>query len=1057
MAGEGVSGFRPLEPGIGEAVAARTVLRRNGGERETWGDVADRVAYGNVAVLNATDFPTMADRYEEMRQLREHIAYGRILMSGRHLQHGDANQPLRNMEVFTNCLEKSTKILTLEFGPVEIGSIVGERVHVLASDGEWRPADVKVYGEQTLYWIEFGTLNGGRLRHTVKATANHRWLLRDGTVTDALKVGDVLQPARSNVERDPEAVVHGLIYGDGTAHKSRSDSHRVGVSYGRTYASIRVCKQDAVQDEIHRIFDEAGFRYTTPPHAKGDRVYYLGKYPYGKELPCTTDPDYIEGFIYGWWLADGYKAYDYSDAVVISTANEDAVRWLEDYAAYAGYSIVSLRKQERKKGDGSYANGRALYTIRLRKGVEWKVREIKPAETKTVYCVEEPVTQSFTLANGLLTGNCSTGIASFIKFYLLLNGSGVGRSYADALMKVDWEYAPDLGLVLDPRHPDAGEAGDYVLAPDEAIDRWGDRCDIYFRVPDSREGWAQVVELIERMAYERVHKNRVLILDFSDVRPKGSPIGGMQNRPASGPVPLMESLHQLASIKGQGWKSWKQAMYADHYLASCVAVGGARRAARIAVKPWTDPDIFEFINIKQDGGLWSANNSIGVDADFWTYVRAYAEALEQGTEDLLSDEARHAYAVFQAATRAQYEHGTGEPGFINLDRLVQNEEGLEVYADGHFMGSEKYQVDARTESGLLADIHEAIRGEKYKFIVNPCGEIALFVGGGYCVIADVAPFHADDLEQARDAFLHAARALIRVNRMDSLYNREVARTNRIGVGLTGIFEFAWKFFGLTFRDLIEDFEILMDIDEEEFFYPDGWQPKAWVFWHWLRETRKAVEAEADRYSDELGVARPHTVTTIKPAGTTSKLFGLTEGAHLPAMLEYLRWVQFQKDDPLIDEYAAKGYPVVREVPNYEKVSIVGFPTQPVICRLGIPREKLVTAAEATMEEQYKWVALLEKFWLGPRGNQVSYTLKYDKNEVSYERYQELVLAWQPRVRCISVMPASDWRVSQRKYGYVPEEPVSAEGFEAIQRRIRTRAEEVVTLDSLQCASGACPL
>ena len=30
--------------------------------------------------------------------------------------------------------------------------------------------------------------------------------------------------------------------------------------------------------------------------------------------------------------------------------------------------------------------------------------------------------------------NCATAIASFAKFYLLLNGSGVGRAYDDALI-----------------------------------------------------------------------------------------------------------------------------------------------------------------------------------------------------------------------------------------------------------------------------------------------------------------------------------------------------------------------------------------------------------------------------------------------------------------------------------------------------------------------------------------------------------------------------------------------------------------------------------------------
>ena len=50
--------------------------------------------------------------------------------------------------------------------------------------------------------------------------------------------------------------------------------------------------------------------------------------------------------------------------------------------------------------------------------------------------------------------NCATAIASFAKFYLLLNGSGVGRAYDDALMAVDWADAPELLLYLSPAHPD---------------------------------------------------------------------------------------------------------------------------------------------------------------------------------------------------------------------------------------------------------------------------------------------------------------------------------------------------------------------------------------------------------------------------------------------------------------------------------------------------------------------------------------------------------------------------------------------------------------------------
>jgi DNA polymerase III alpha subunit len=89
---------------------------------------------------------------------------------------------------------------------------------------------------------------------------------------------------------------------------------------------------------------------------------------------------------------------------------------------------------------------------------------------------------------------------------------------------------------------------------------------------------------------------------------------------------------------------------------------------------------------------------------------------------------------------------------------------------------------------------------------------------------------------------------------------------------------------------------------------------------------------------------PHTVTTQKPAGTTSKLFNLTEGAHLPAMREYLRWVQFRFDDPLVAQYAALGYPVIYDLKTYKGTTIVGFPTIPEICTLGMG-DALVTAPE----------------------------------------------------------------------------------------------------------------
>jgi hypothetical protein len=89
---------RLLDPGMGVAVARRTVFRPV--DQECFGRVADRVAAGNMALLGR---PLSDIEQVEQARLRNAIATGALLTSGRHLQHGDMEQPDRKMEVFTNC------------------------------------------------------------------------------------------------------------------------------------------------------------------------------------------------------------------------------------------------------------------------------------------------------------------------------------------------------------------------------------------------------------------------------------------------------------------------------------------------------------------------------------------------------------------------------------------------------------------------------------------------------------------------------------------------------------------------------------------------------------------------------------------------------------------------------------------------------------------------------------------------------------------------------------------------------------------------------------------
>lgn len=696
--------------------------------------------------------------------------------------------------------------------------------------------------------------------------------------------------------------------------------------------------------------------------------------------------------------------------------------------------------------------------------------------------------------------NCATAIASFAKFYLLLNGSGVGRAYDDELVVVDWGRAPHVLLHLDPAHPDFprdraglhGFGGDFGLLP------WGTTLDSFtaeqeatvrawiarefladpamappgalrHRIEDSREGWAKAIELLESMAFEG-RSDTHLLLDFSAIRPRGTPIGGMQGRPASGPLSLMRAFANIRrevieparsrDPEGEALRPWEQALLVDHHLSVEVQVGGARRAARMATKSWRDPGVFRFIRAKSEGGLWTANNSVMVDREFWDRVRSARTA---GASDPLT---RHALAVFEEATRCAYING--EPGLINGDMLEDHRTGTAwakpVHEDGRGFRSGRYQ--AEHAAGLLAELSRRAAAARFPVTTNPCGEIALHVTGGYCVIADFAPLLAcpvapesvqpGQVDEATAALWDArvedsvrlgVRFLMRANLMDALYAEEVRRTNRMGIGPTGLHEWAWMRYGLAFADLLDE-------------------ARSAPFWTMLDRLSEAAKQEADAYAEELGLARPVTATTIKPAGTTSKLFGLTEGAHLPARRQYLRWVQFKgtrdgngdwtaDSDPLLAEYEARGYPI-RSLRSFPGMSIVGFPTLPLMQRLGIG-EGLVTAPEAGPQEQYHWLRLLERHWIGAeRGNQISYTLKLYTDRHDVESFREILLENQPQVRCCSILPSRPDH--ELGYEYLPEEEVPPGRFAAILAGIRDQAlHEAVDMQHLQCASGVCPI
>src|SRR5690606_4979807 len=125
---------------------------------------------------------------------------------------------------------------------------------------------------------------------------------------------------------------------------------------------------------------------------------------------------------------------------------------------------------------------------------------------------------------------------------------------------------------------------------------------------------------------DTVHFN--LVNDVSRVRPAGARLktfGGT----ASGPLPLALMLTEVCRILSEfeGLRlEGIGAMEIDHAIAQCVVAGGVRRSARMAMMHWADPQIMDFIRIKQNSGShWTTNISVEVDSEFWEEIEYQRE------------------------------------------------------------------------------------------------------------------------------------------------------------------------------------------------------------------------------------------------------------------------------------------------------------------------------------------------------------------------------------------------------------------------------------------------
>lgn len=558
---------------VGEYVFLSKYSQTHNGVKETWDEAVNRVMTMHwnryKEIVNEADMP----EFERLFGFAEKLYHQQhILGAQRALQYG-GELMLEKHARFYNCLGGETQIVT-DKGVFRLDSFKdGDVVCVPTHTGKWQKATVRNYGKD---WLNKITFNRGGNISEVYATADHRWINKYGNFVTSLNEGDKLYKTPNIfdfVYEEAEFLeklywCYGFVYGDGV------------VSNGHSH--VRLCDQ---KRRFKERFEECGFKTSSNLSIDGDFFAYTGTYL--KTLPNIEKDgiDLVRAFVSGYLCADGHldsnKYPDIPQEVMyhgIQTSSKEAADFIEKIFPSVGAFIL---KQEDLSGTETNFGKREFckyFRLSLRQGKTSKMFKVQSVEEKACYdevwCLEVENDHSFILANGIVTGNCSSTYIDRVEvfeeiMYLLLCGAGTGYS----VQHIHTEQLP-IPKGFNPKL-------------EKKI----------FVIPDTIEGWAKAAgELIGAYYYGRAE----VLFDYSQIRPKGAYIRGGFRAP--GPEPLREALDKVRSLLCKVQKR-KLRPFELHYiicvLANSVVTGGVRRSAMISI---FDADDVEMAGCKV--GAW---------------------------------------------------------------------------------------------------------------------------------------------------------------------------------------------------------------------------------------------------------------------------------------------------------------------------------------------------------------------------------------------------------------------------------------------------------------------
>lgn len=303
-----------------------------------------------------------------------------------------------------NCFARSTKFITKQGLKSFNDFNDGDEIEVLSIDGAYHKAVVKRYGIQPLYKYTF--YNGKKeFTHEVLATENHRWILKDGTVTTNLSIGDKLckPPVIYQQELDWDKLndnekmlwCKGFAVGDGTKE------------CGTNSTKIRICQEKVPQYLSRFNIEGCNIRNTT--FGNGDKEVVV--YNYKKEIPRFDAIKELQCFLNGLYCADGRKIktntgkYNFS----IQSSSLEVVNFLRQMSGTAGLYLTRENERTGEKTNFTSESGRSytiLFSFNNDFFFNYTVLNKEYYGKEEVWCLEVEDTHNFVLEYGIPTGNC---------------------------------------------------------------------------------------------------------------------------------------------------------------------------------------------------------------------------------------------------------------------------------------------------------------------------------------------------------------------------------------------------------------------------------------------------------------------------------------------------------------------------------------------------------------------------------------------------------------------------------------------------------------------------